>query len=376
MKKIIKFNISLSENIKKINNIFIEKGYDIFLVGGCVRDSLLKITPKDYDLATNATPDTIILLLKGQPFVKNILLTGKAFGVINVITTSGEEYEVATFRSDGKYNDGRRPVSVKFGNIFDDASRRDFRFNSLYYDIKKGEIIDFFDGINDLYKKIVRTVGNPIKRFREDSLRILRCIRFAARFGSDIDPETSKAIKSGGFDLNGVSRERVRDEFLKGVKSAKSVVHFLNLLKEHNLMNWVFKNIGHNNDFIEESGYILLLANLLKDNVVDLDSLNSSLKKNTYTNKEIKAILFLVSLLKLNPDNSFVMKKAHNKSDVSDEQIKKFAKLNGLDSNLIDAFLKFQFSITGDQVMKMRFKGQEIGKEMERIEIERFKNLL
>lgn len=227
-----KIDISLPEDIIKIKNIFINSGYKIFLVGGSVRDALLHKTPKDYDLATDASPDKVIEILKGQSFIKNILEIGKSFGVINVITDLNE-YEIATFREDT--SKGRKPSVSLNASISTDSLRRDLTINALYYDIDTKEVIDLVSGIDDLKHNIIRTVGKPQDRFDEDPLRKIRSIRFAARFGSKLDDETSNALKINN-NLDGVSSERIRDEFLKGIKTTKSVKYFLELLRVYGFL--------------------------------------------------------------------------------------------------------------------------------------------
>ena len=194
----LKFDIPLPKDIYKIKDVIKNAGYKLYVVGGAVRDALLGKTPKDFDLATDALPDTIQNLLK--PFYKT-LETGKSFGVINVITPS-DEYEIATFRKDiGK---GRKPDAVEFTTIDQDVLRRDLTINALFYDIDTSEVVDLVGGIEDLKNGVVRTVGSPEERFDEDRLRILRAIRFAARFGSDLDAATDAALKKDS-NLNGVS---------------------------------------------------------------------------------------------------------------------------------------------------------------------------
>lgn len=173
----IKYNINLTKDIIDIKDVFIKNGYELYLVGGSVRDVLLNKTPKDYDLATNAKPDDIENILQQNGY--KTIATGKAFGVINVITDS-DEYEIATFRSDE--SKGRKP-EVKIGvSIESDAARRDLRINALYYDIDTREIIDLVGGLDDLKNGTIQTVGNPQERFEEDPLRILRFFRFFCRF--------------------------------------------------------------------------------------------------------------------------------------------------------------------------------------------------
>lgn len=369
----LKFDIPLPKDIYKIKDVIKNAGYKLYVVGGAVRDALLGKTPKDFDLATDALPDTIQNLLK--PFYKT-LETGKSFGVINVITPSGE-YEIATFRKDiGK---GRRPDAVEFTTIDQDVLRRDLTINALFYDIDTSEVVDLVGGIEDLKNGVVRTVGSPEERFDEDRLRILRAIRFAARFGSDLDAATDAALKKDS-NLNGVSPERIRDEFLKGIKSAKSVVHFLNMLQRYNLFHWIFgkliiKEQGMQSiATIEEHDPAVLMAYLLSDN--DINTIKRELNELKYTVDEISQISFLLAFRNLDLENVYKLKKMQANSKLSDEQIRKYAQWMKMDMNLVNAFLDFKLTVTGQELMDAGFKGVELGKEMERREKENFAKYL
>lgn len=174
------FKMNIPEDIRKIQKVFKSNGKELFLVGGSVRDALLGKPIKDYDLATEAKPDEVIEMLKNQPFITNIIETGKSFGVINALTDN-DEYEIATFRSESGYEDSRRPSNVQFTDIATDVSRRDLTINALFYDLDTNEVVDLVGGIEDLKNGVIRTVGDPSERFKEDPLRILRFVRFLAR---------------------------------------------------------------------------------------------------------------------------------------------------------------------------------------------------
>ena len=186
-------------------------GHQAVLAGGCVRDRLLKITPKDYDVATSALPEQVKALFPGSKGV------GEAFAVV-LVRHQEVMTEVATFRKDGPYADGRRPEFVEVGNatMKEDAARRDFTINGLFEDPDGSEgckVIDFHDGVSDLLKhRCVRAIGNPAARIAEDRLRMLRAVRFAARFGFEIAVDTQQAIAKHAPELGAVSRERVGGE--------------------------------------------------------------------------------------------------------------------------------------------------------------------
>jgi poly(A) polymerase len=181
-------------------------GHTAYFAGGSVRDRLLGKEAKDYDIATSARPEEVQKL-----FPRVTDLTGKSFGVLRVLV--GEEsYEVATFRQDGAYKDGRRPESVRFATAEEDAQRRDFTINGLFYDPVADRLIDYVGGEADLRAKIIRAIDNPADRFAEDHLRLLRAIRFATRMNFTIEPATWQAICAAAPSIRAISAERIRDE--------------------------------------------------------------------------------------------------------------------------------------------------------------------
>ncbi|MHC4841093.1 MAG: CCA tRNA nucleotidyltransferase [Planctomycetota bacterium] len=183
-------------------------GHKALLAGGCVRDLLLGNEPKDYDVATSATPDEV------EALFEHTVAVGKAFGVI-IVHGNDCAVEVATFRADGDYSDGRRPDSVRFTNAEEDAKRRDFTINALFLDVATGEIIDYVDGQKDLERGVVRAVGDPAQRFNEDKLRLLRAIRFAANMKFKLDNETKQAVVNIAGDVATCSAERIQAELSK-----------------------------------------------------------------------------------------------------------------------------------------------------------------
>jgi len=183
-------------------------GHEAYLVGGCVRDMVMNIEPADYDIATSARPEQIMEIFpRTEP-------VGAQFGVVLVIH-GGHPFEVATFRSDQAYIDGRRPTGVVFTDAKQDVLRRDFTINGLLYDPVSGEVLDFVNGRADIQAKIVRAIGDPHARFDEDKLRILRAIRFGARLGYTIEPVTWDAVCAMAPKIHQVSSERVRDELTR-----------------------------------------------------------------------------------------------------------------------------------------------------------------
>jgi tRNA nucleotidyltransferase (CCA-adding enzyme) len=373
----IKFDLPIPQDIQQIAKVFKDNNYKLLIVGGAVRDAFLNKTPKDYDLVTNAVPDKVEEIMAKAGF--KTLPTGKAFGVINVFTSEGE-YEIATTRIDVG-SDGRRPDTVTFTDIEGDVSRRDLTINALYYDIETHEIIDLVDGIQDIKNGVIRTVGKAEDRFKEDRLRIMRSIRFSGRFGNELDPAIDSALQKDA-SLEGISGERIRDEFIKGIKSAKSQKHFLEMLDKYHLFDWIFKGLNVDMDFIGRIGgynhddYIVLLARLLKNN--NLDVLKKKLNELKYTAEEVKAITFLIAMLKLDIDTAVALKKAEQHSGVSKDQIRDLCGKENVSSQLLDAFEEFRLTVSGPEVMdKMGLKpGPELGKAIQNIETNNFKKLL
>ncbi len=191
-----------------------QAGHTAYFAGGSVRDQLLGKQPKDFDIATSATPKEVLGLFPGANEV------GAHFGVI-IAKESGHMIEIATFRTDGSYKDGRHPESVEFSTPEEDAKRRDFTINGLFENPTTGEIFDYVDGRQDIDAKIIRAIGDPNKRFTEDALRLLRAVRFAAYTGFNIEPTTEAALKENAHLLGKISPERIRDEFSKIITSPR-----------------------------------------------------------------------------------------------------------------------------------------------------------
>lgn len=270
---------------------------------------------------------------------------------------------------------GRRPDAVEFTNIEGDVQRRDLTINALFYDIDTFEIVDLVGGMEDLKNGVVRTVGSASDRFGEDRLRILRAIRFAGRFGSELDPDTDAALQKDS-SLEGISGERIHDEFTKGITSAKDVRKFLILIDKYSLFNWIFKGLSVNKEFINDKDPIIVIADSLKGN--NIDSLGKTLNGLKYTDEEIKAIRFLIAMLRLSPETAVTLKKAQEHAGASPEQIKSFCKREGVDIKLLDVFLKFNLSVSGPEIMdKTGLKpGPELGKAITAAELANFKKLL
>lgn len=215
-----------------------EHSHRALFAGGCVRDMLRGDTPKDYDVATSARPEEVMSIFS------RTVAVGVAFGVVRVLSPGREPLcvEVATFRGDGAYTDGRHPDSVRFTNEIEDIKRRDFTINALLYDPLKKEVLDYVGGREDLERKLIRAVGDPKQRFAEDHLRMLRAVRFAARFGFAIDGPTLSAIREHADQVLTVSAERIRDEISLMISGPNPRLAF-ELLKKTRLLKPILPEI-------------------------------------------------------------------------------------------------------------------------------------
>jgi tRNA nucleotidyltransferase/poly(A) polymerase len=224
------------EIVKKLRDV----GFEALWAGGCVRDELLGLVPKDYDVATNATPDQIRELF-GR---RRTLPIGAAFGVVTVLgpRTAGQ-IEVATFRSDAAYSDGRHPDSVTFTTAEHDAQRRDFTINGLFFDPVMEKVVDYVGGQDDLARRVIRSIGDPRLRFGEDKLRMLRAVRFAATFQFEIEPETVRAIQQMAGEVTTVSAERIGMEIRRILVDSNRAVG-VRLLRETNLLAHVLPEVA------------------------------------------------------------------------------------------------------------------------------------
>ncbi|MBI1304162.1 MAG: CCA tRNA nucleotidyltransferase [Phycisphaera sp.] len=197
--------LPLADAARAVAGRILDAGFETYFAGGCVRDRLLGAEPKDYDIATAALPDEIRGIF---PKARGV---GEAFGVV-LVRHGGHSFEVATFREDGPYHDGRRPSEVRYSTAREDALRRDFTANGLFENPRTGEVVDFVEGRADIAARLLRAIGDPHERIREDRLRMLRAPRFAARLAFELEPRTAEAIRAHADELASVSPERVGDE--------------------------------------------------------------------------------------------------------------------------------------------------------------------
>ncbi len=270
------FNKKIPKRIIKIIKKLQKKGYTTYLVGGCVRDLLVGLTPKDYDIGTTATPEEIIEIFPRSQII------GRRFPIVHVYLNKNKYVEITTFRGREELDN---KIKDNYGTPEEDAFRRDLTINALFYDINNQQIIDYVGGLKDLKKGIVRVIGEPSKRFEKDPIRMLRAIRHASRLGFNIEPETWEAILKNKSLIKKVPWERLRDEILKDI--AGFWVHsWFVLLKESGLLYEIYpfyKKLFKNSKFNE-----ILLFKTLK-----------FLEKENKLTLEQRVILFTFAFLPL-----------------------------------------------------------------------------
>ena len=354
--------LKIPEKIKFVLDTLSQNGYEAYIVGGCVRDSLLGITPSDYDVTTSAKPEEIIKL-----FEKTVP-TGIKHGTVTVITEK-EPVEVTTFRTEGEYKDSRHPRNVEFvTDLREDLSRRDFTVNALAYNETVG-LVDLFGGLSDLENKILRAVGDSDKRFKEDALRILRLFRFASQLGFYPEENTLNSALKLQKGLENISKERIISEIVKTVngKNPKAILPLINsgglkflgitetpdftTIDDPDLRLFVFLNTSSENT-------IEVLKTLKVPNR-QIDFANKLLKLQSIkinTKEDIKNALFLTDY---NAVNLFLqLQEDEDKLKLLAEIIKNK-----------EPYLISHLAIRGEDLKELGFKGKEIGEILERLRL-------
>ena len=288
------------EALEILRQLFSENHYELYMVGGAVRDLLMDRTPHDYDFATNATPSQMLEMAEKSGI--EVIPTGIQYGTVT-FRVANESLEITTYRSEGNYSDGRRPDQVTFStNILDDLSRRDLTINAIALNMLSDtkDYVDPFNGIEDVKNKIIRTVGDPVERFTEDDLRVLRAIRFKFKLGFTFDPTTYKAVMSNWQLLEHISQERITSEFLQiltyGHLDSAEDCYLMDALIKHILPEAYIENVYDCNwweykTLFEFPDIETKLAFLLKDYYKDTPKLCSKFKlSNQMTNNIFESV--------------------------------------------------------------------------------------
>jgi len=364
--------LNVPSDIIDLHKLFQKNGKELYIVGGAVRDAILGKKPKDFDLATDAFPEEVVKIVQDAGY-STVGEVGQQFGVVIVqIPSDKNGVEIATFRED--IGSGRRPEGVNYSTIDKDVLRRDLTINALFYDIGKGEVVDLVGGLKDIQDQKIRTVGVAADRFAEDPLRKLRALRFAGRTGSKLEAETADAILTDN-SLEGVSPERIRDEFKKSIESAKKVKDYLKMVSEFNLWSVMFPTLQVNEAFVESSLWLVQLAMLFGDN--EREQIKKEMNRMTFTSDETDSVLFLKSLMSFKAEDVFDLYKERERADIDKNNITVFAKINRLDLKLVRAFLKYKPTTDGREVMKKYgVKGPQIGEKIKELEAEKFKKTI
>ena len=373
--------ISLPTNVNKIIDTLYNAGYEAYAVGGCIRDSILSKNPYDWDITTNARPEEV------KKLFPKTLDTGIKHGTVSILFKENNQfksYEVTTYRCDGLYSDGRHPDDVTFvNNLHEDLARRDFTINAIAYNEKAG-IVDDFSGISDLENKIVRAVGDPLSRFKEDALRMMRAIRFSAQLSFEIDKKTYDAIITLAENLSLVSKERIAVELIKVLLSdnpEKVYLFFDTKLSKY--ITEDFDKVNKEKLFRCDKKHIalfsLLFSNediakkILLDLKLDMDTINkvsklieekskvqqNSAKINEYflDQKTLKSLIFNLGF-ELSKEFLRVLAFKYN---VSFNDI--IEKINSYEKNTTPIFLK-DLAVNGDWFKDFGYSGPDIGYAM------------
>ena len=370
----------IPDSVKELHKLFQGKGRKLYLVGGSVRDFLTGDKPKDFDLATDALPDEVLEIV-GDKFRTN--LQGKAFGVVVVYTKEVPEgMEIATFRED--VSKGRNP-EVKLGvTIEDDVKRRDLTYNSLFYDLDTRQIVDLVGGKEDLQSGITRMVGDPIERFDEDSLRILRAFRFASRYEHPLHKDTESAIEKRKQlqnidpetgEMKRISQERVWEEMKKAWKQAKDYRYYLSFFTKFDMWDEVFPGANINTNLVDSKDFVVVIANLFKnESTLGLaDKLAQEYKIELETATKVT---FLISLLSFKVEDVFDIYKKRQQCAITDATILEWLKVQSIDTDTLIKFVEYKPSVSAQELMSQGFKGKALGDEIKRLEIEKFKQML
>jgi len=349
---IMEIPMEIPESLYQLRDVMASAGFEMYIAGGAVRDTILGKSPKDYDIATNATPEDVIRIL--SPYVKRIGVQGeKSFAVARMIAYDGNEYEFAPYRVErGTRMGGEATLSTKENplSIKDDAMRRDLTINALFYRIPTrkeredgvaGEVVDYVGGIDDIKNEVIRTVGDPDERFGEDRLRILRAFRFAGRMGGEVDEETANAIRSNNSLTENseaaVSDERIQDEVKKGIKTSKSPSHYINMLKDFDLFPQILPGLKVSKAISSSRNVAVQLATILQEN--NSSDVANVLFQKKYGNDIKDSVKFLLNLTKLNAESLIGLKrelirmKKASKTIMSNEAIMDFGGAIGQDFN-------------------------------------------
>lgn len=366
-------DIKLPKEVEFILNTLNNKGHKAFVVGGCVRDSIMGLKPHDWDITTSAEPIEVTEIFEKEKF--KVLPTGIKHGTVTVMVNN-EGFEITTFRIDGEYKDGRRPNNVSFTkSIEEDLARRDFTINAIAFNPTDG-LIDPFGGINDINNGVIRAVGDAKKRFEEDGLRILRAVRFCAKLNFKIDIDTANSMLVCSHNLNNVSMERKRDELIKILltDNPSSINTFIGF----SIINTFLPEFCDALHSIDKSKKNLPIRLAMMFHDCDTDTLQEELTRLRIDKRTIKQVLVLVKHMFNVPTTEIEIRKIL--SDVGENNFinliniweVEFDRLNikFMFNDIIergDCITLKQLAVKGDDLVAMGIEGKNIKSTLEKL---------
>ena len=359
-------------SIKEIHKVFRANGKSLFVVGGAVRDYIIGTKIKDFDLATEATPTEVLEILKDY----RCTTQGASFFVVVVYTEDQPKgMEIATFREDvygDKLGETRNP-DVVFSTIDKDVMRRDLTCGALFYDLEKREIIDLVGGIDDIKNKVIKFVGDPVLRIIEDPLRIQRLIRFATKYGFEIDKASIKAVRDNVEKLLIIHKERIWTEIRVAFDNGNFIT-YMEYLIDLGIADVIFPGYKINWKVVESSSLEIYFAYLFLGANTEgmLDKLKDKFKmEHDFSRK----VVFLLDLIDITPEK--IQKYFKDSRDVSSKTIIEWYKLLGIENNPVHkAFLNYVPTTNAIELMAQGFQGKRLGAKITELEINNFKQLI
>ncbi len=373
--------LQIPKDVEYIINKIYDNGHEAFIVGGCVRDSIIGLKPNDYDITTSAKPNEIMNIFKNEKIIE----TGIKHGTVTLIK-NGIEYEITTYRIDGEYNDNRRPDFVEFTNdINKDLQRRDFTINAIAYNHRIG-IVDTFDGIGDICKKIIKTVGKADERFNEDGLRIIRAVRFSCKLGFDIEKDTLTSIYKNINLIKNVSIERIQNEFNKILLSdSPENLYILYQAGMFDVLNFNSVKINKNElKYIKKSKKDLIIRLSIFTYIIgDIEESKNILNIFRYSNKIKKQCsiildnldnkiiadkvcikLYLNKIGKENLSYLLYIKKILKKESINEDYDEIYEMINDIERNK-ECYSLDKLAIDGSDLRALGYAGKDIGQKLD-----------
>lgn len=370
----------IPQSIKELHKMFASEGKKLYLVGGCVRDSHTGDTPKDFDLATDALPDEVLSIVEGK-YRTN--LQGKAFGVVVVYTKDQPEgIEIATFRED--VSRGRNPEVRLGATIEEDVKRRDITYNAMFFDLDNNSVVDLVGGREDLDRGMTRMVGDPIERFEEDSLRILRAFRFASRYGHQLHTDTESAIgrrnQLQNIDpengtMKRISQERIWEEIKKAWGQAREFKSYLGFYSKFDMWKEVFPGTDVCHDYLGTKDFTVEVAGLFRnENTKGLEKrLVQDFKIEIETAKKV---VFLIDLSRMKIEEAFDMAKRRQQCGISEETLVEWLETTECKNAISKKFTGFKFSVSSKELMDQGLSGKELGIRIRQLENDTFRRMV